>query len=441
MNLNAKRAYNDLTGRGRGINTLNTEIFENYESNVRSYCRRFPAVFQKSKGSFMYDENGERYIDFFCGAGAVNYGHNNDYIKPKLIEYIESDGVMHALDMYTTPKAELISFMEEKVLKPRGLDFKILFPGPTGTNAVEAALKLARKATGRSNVFSLMGCFHGMTLGALSLTTDSSARKGAGVELHDVTHIPAPYMYPGLDTIKYMQNLINDDHSGVEKPAALVIETVQAEGGIHVLDVEWLKAARKFCDDYDIVLIVDDIQVGCARTGTYFSFERAGIVPDIVVLSKSIGGYGLPLALTLVKPELDCFAPGEHNGTFRGNQLSFVAAKAGLEYMLGNNVERQVQDKAKIVRDFAEREILTLDSRIKLRGIGLIWGFDCAEIPCVDFGERVTKKAFEHKLIIELAGRNNAVVKLMPPLVIDEETLIEGLNVLKQSFAECLSEL
>lgn len=428
-------------GRGRGINTVNTEVFENYESNVRSYCRRFPTVFKKSKGSFMYDENGERYIDFFCGAGAVNYGHNNDYIKPKLIEYIESDGIMHALDMYTSPKAELISFMEEKVLKPRGLDFKIMFPGPTGTNAVEAALKLARKSTGRSNVFSLMGCFHGMTLGALSLTTDSSARKGAGVKLHDVTHIPAPYMYPALDTIQYMQNLINDDHSGVEKPAALVIETVQAEGGIHVLDVEWLRAARRFCDDNDIVLIVDDIQVGCARTGTYFSFERAGIVPDIVVLSKSIGGYGLPLALTLINPKLDCFTPGEHNGTFRGNQLSFVAAKAGLEYMLDNNVEWQVQNKEKIVRDFAEREILTLDSRIKLRGIGLIWGFDCAGIPCDDFSDRVTKKAFEHKLIIELAGRNNAVVKLMPPLVIEEETLIEGLKALKLSFAECLNEL
>lgn len=271
---------------------MNTEVFENYESSVRSYCRRFPTVFKKSKGAFMYDENGEKYIDFFCGAGAVNYGHNNDYIKPKLIEYIENDGIMHALDMYTTPKRELIEYLEKNILEPRGLNFKVMFPGPTGTNAIEAALKLARKAKGRSNVFSLMGCFHGMTLGALALTTDSAARKGAGVKLNDVTHIPAPYMYPGFDTIKYMQDLLDDDHSGIEKPAALVIETVQAEGGIHVLDVEWLKAARKFCDDNDIVLIVDDIQVGCARTGTYFSFERAGIVPDIVVLSKSIGGYG-----------------------------------------------------------------------------------------------------------------------------------------------------
>lgn len=252
----------------------------------------------------MFDENGEAYIDFFCGAGAVNYGHNNDYIKPKLVEYLMSDGIIHALDMYTVPKREFIDCLEQRVLKPRNLDYKVMFPGPTGTNAIEAALKLARKAKGRSQVFALMGCFHGMTLGALALTTDKGARKGAGVKLNDVTHIPAPYMYPDLDTIKYMENLITDDHSGAELPAALVIETVQAEGGIWPFQTEWLQAVRKFCTDNDILLIVDDIQVGCARTGTYFSFERAGIVPDIVVLSKSIGGYGLPLAIVLAKPRL-----------------------------------------------------------------------------------------------------------------------------------------
>lgn len=422
------------------MKALNTEAFENYESEVRSYCRRFPTVFTKSKGPFMYDENGESYIDFFCGAGAVNYGHNNDYIKPKLIEYISNDGIMHALDMYTTPKRDLIEFLENKILKPRGLDYKVMFPGPTGTNAVEAALKLARKAKGRSNVFALMGCFHGMTLGALALTTDAAARKGAGVKLTDVTHIPAPYMYPELDTVKYMQDLISDDHSGVEKPAALIIETVQAEGGIHVFDVEWLKAVRKFCDDNDILLIVDDIQVGCARTGTYFSFERAGIVPDIVVLSKSIGGYGLPLALTLVKPEIDCFTPGEHNGTFRGNQLSFVASKAGLEFMLDNKIEQNVQEKSKIIKDYIENEILPLDSRLKYRGIGFIWGIECEDIPDETFSDRVTKKAFDNKLIVELAGRKNSVIKLMPALICDEETLIEGLSRLKKSFEQVLNK-
>lgn len=418
---------------------MNTEVFEDYESEVRSYCRHFPTVFTKSKGAKMFDEDGNSYIDFFCGAGALNYGHNNDYIKPKLIEYLQSDGIMHALDMYTVPKREFIDCMEQRVLKPRNLDYKIIFPGPTGTNAIEAALKLARKATGRSQVFALMGCFHGMTLGALALTTDKGARKGAGVKLHDVTHVPAPYMYPGLDTIKYMENLITDDHSGAELPAALVIETVQAEGGIHPFEVKWLQDVRKFCTDNGILLIVDDIQVGCARTGTFFSFERAGIVPDMVVLSKSIGGYGLPLAIVLTKAEIDCFTPGEHNGTFRGNQLAFVAAKAGLEYMLDNKVEEQSRNKGEIIKNFIEKEILPLDSRLKYRGIGMVWGIEFEDIdPAVS--ERVTVKAFEHNLIAECAGRKNSVVKIMPPLVIEEDVLLEGMNNLKTAIKECLAE-
>jgi len=418
---------------------LNTEVFETYESEVRSYCRHFPTVFTKAKGAQMFDENGEAYIDFFCGAGAVNYGHNNDYIKPKLVEYLMSDGIIHALDMYTVPKREFIDCLEQRVLKPRNLDYKVMFPGPTGTNAIEAALKLARKAKGRSQVFALMGCFHGMTLGALALTTDKGARKGAGVKLNDVTHIPAPYMYPDLDTIKYMENLITDDHSGAELPAALVIETVQAEGGIWPFQTEWLQAVRKFCTDNDILLIVDDIQVGCARTGTYFSFERAGIVPDIVVLSKSIGGYGLPLAIVLAKPEIDCFTPGEHNGTFRGNQMAFVAAKAGLEYMLDNKVEEQSHNKGEIIKGFIEKEILPLDNRLKMRGIGMVWGIEFEDVDYT-LSEKVTEKAFEHNLIIECAGRKNSVVKIMPPLIIEEELLLDGLNRLKEAIEECLAE-
>lgn len=420
---------------------MDTSAFEKYESEVRSYCRHFPTVFTKSKGADFYDENGNKYIDFFCGAGALNYGHNNPEIKKKLIEYLESDGVMHALDMYTVPKREFIETFEEKVLKPRGLNYKIQFPGPTGTNANEAALKLVRKVKKRQNVFALMGAFHGMTLGSLSLTTDKASRKGAGVALENVTFIPAPYMFPELDTVEYMQRLIDDDHSGIEKPAALFIETIQAEGGIRVFDVDWLKRVRKFCDDNDILLVVDDVQVGCCRSGSFFSFERAGIQPDIVTLSKSIGGYGLPLALTLIKPEIDVWAPGEHNGTFRGNQLAFVAAKAGIEFMLSNNVEVQTRVKGEIVKNFIEKEILPMDSRLELRGIGLIWGIEFEKIPVAGFADKIIEKCFKNGLIIEGAGRKNSVVKLMPPLVISEEELLEGLEIIKKSTKECLAEI
>ena len=412
---------------------MDTSVFESYESEVRSYCRHFPTVFTKAKGADFYDEDGRKYIDFFCGAGAVNYGHNNPEIKQKLIEYLESDGLMHALDMYTVPKREFIQTFEEKVLKPRGLNYKIQFPGPTGTNANEAALKLARKVKGRKNIFALMGAFHGMTLGSLSLTTDKASRRGAGVPLDYVTFIPAPYMFPELDTVAYMQKLLDDDHSGVEKPAALFIETIQAEGGIRVFDVEWLKAVREFCTKNDILLVVDDVQVGCCRSGTFFSFERAGIAPDIVTMSKSIGGYGLPFAITLIKPDIDIWKPGEHNGTFRGNQLAFVAAKAGLAYMLEHKVEQQVSEKSVIIKDFIEKEILPLDSRLELRGIGMIWGIEFENIPVKGFADRVIEKCFEYGLIIEGAGRKNSVVKLMPPLVISEEELIEGMKIIKKS--------
>lgn len=386
----------------------------------------------------MRDENGKTYIDFFCGAGAVNYGHNNDYIKEKLIRYLQSDGIVHSLDMYTTAKREFIDFFEEKVLKARGLDYKIQFTGPTGTNGVEAALKLARKVKKRSNVIALMGAFHGMTLGSLALTCDKSSRQGAGLPLHDVTHIPAPYMFPELDTTAYLERILQDDHSGVEHPAAVVIETVQAEGGIYVFDVEWLRRIREICDKYDMLLIVDDVQVGCARTGTFFSFERAGIVPDIVVMSKSIGGYGLPFALTLLKPELDIWEPGEHNGTFRGNQLSFVAAKAGLEILLNESVEMQVVRKGEIVRKFLEEQVLSLDTRLEMRGIGLIWGLDFSKFEDVDFSRRVMVECFRRGLIVERVGRKNVVLKLMPPLVIEDELLLEGLRILQESVAALL---
>ncbi len=420
---------------------MNTSVFENYESEVRSYCRHFPTVFKQSVGSYFIDENGRKYLDFFCGAGAVNYGHNNPEIKAKLIDYLMNDGIIHALDMYTVPKREFIETLEEKILKPRGLDYKIMFPGPTGTNANEAALKLARKVKKRQNVFALMGAFHGMTLGSLAITTDKSSRAGAGVPLQNVTFIPAPYMFPQLDTVEYMQRLIDDDHSGVDKPAALFIETIQAEGGIQVFEIDWLKRVRKFCDDNDILLVVDDVQVGCCRSGDFFSFQRADIQPDIVTMSKSIGGYGFPLAITLFKPELDKWTPGEHNGTFRGNQLAFVAAKAGLDYMLENKIEDQVKAKSKIVEDFLTKEILPIDSRLQLRGRGLIWGIEFAGIPVEGLADKIEARCFENGLIIEGAGRKNSVVKLMPPLIITEEELTEGMEIIKKSVSEVLAEL
>ncbi len=411
---------------------MNTKTFEKYESVVRSYCRHFPKVFTNAKGAVITDEDGNDYIDFFCGAGAVNYGHNNPYIKQKMVDYLMTDGIIHALDMYTVPKREFIETLEKKIIEPRGLSYKIQFCGPTGTNGVEAAIKLARKTKGRRNIFAFMGCFHGMTLGALSLTSEMYARNGAGASLTDVTHIPAPYMFEGLDVIKYMQTLLDDDHSGVEKPAAVIMETLQAEGGIRPFSDEFLKDVREFCDKNDILMIVDDIQVGCCRTGTFFSFERAGIAPDMVIMSKSIGGLGMPLSIVLLKEELDEWKPGEHNGTFRGNQLSFIAGKASFDWLLENNVEAETQRKGKIVKDYLEKEVISLDSRLELRGMGLIWGIDFGKID-PELSERIIERCFEQQLICECAGRDGAVLKIMPPLVIEDDLLMKGLEIIAEA--------
>ena len=406
-------------------------VFEEYESNVRSYCRKWPVEFSYAKGSIIIDEKGTKYIDFFDGAGALNYGHNNDYIKEKLIKYLESDGIIHSLDMYASAKKEFIKYFEESILIPRKLNYKIMFSNPTGTNAIEMAIKLARKNKKRNNIFAFMGAFHGMTLGSLALTTEKAAREGAGITLENVTHIAPPYYMNGkFDTIGYLKEILNDDHSGIEKPSAIILETVQAEGGIYAFSVEFLKDLRKLCDEEDILLIVDDIQVGCARTGNFFSFERAGIVPDIVVLSKSIGGYGLPLSVVLVKPELDIFNPGEHNGTFRGFQLSMVSAKAGLEFMLNNKIEDEVKRKEKIVSDYLDKNIKPLlKDNMEIRGIGLIWGIDFKD---GKLSRQVLDKCFENNLIIELAGRCDSVLKIMPALTIEDELLIKGLDIIKE---------
>jgi len=417
------------------------KVIEDNESCVRSYCRKYPVVFTTAKGSYIYDENGNKYLDFLAGCGALNYGHNNGAIKSEVIDYLLKDNITHAMDMYTVAQSEFITTFKEKVLDPKELSYKIMFCGPTGTNANEAALKLCRKNKKRSNIIAFMGAFHGMTLGSLALTTDQTSREGSGVSLDNVTFIPfengSGVNFHSLD---YLEAMLADDHSGIEKPAAVFVETVQAEGGIYVASVEWLQRLEKICHENDILLVCDEVQVGCSRTGSFFSFERAGIKPDMITMSKSIGGYGFPMALLLIREDLDIWKPAEHNGTFRGNQLAFVAAKAGIEYNVDNNVDLGVKKKGTIVRTFIEEEILPMDSRIELRGIGLIWGIDFAKLGDPDLSHRIADKCFEKNMIIERAGRGDSVLKLLPPLVISDEDLLKGLEIIKEAISEELNK-
>ena len=412
-------------------------IFSEVESHVRSYCRKFPVEFSKARNSELFTKTGKRYIDFLDVAGSMNYGHNNPYIKKAIMDYLSEDSIINALDMYTEAKAAFLTTLEKQILEPRHLNYKVMCCGPTGTNAVEAALKLARKNKKRTNVFAFSGAFHGMSLGSLAMTTDRTSREGAGVPLTNITFVP--YENNRIDSIEYIRHILEDDHSGVELPAAIFVETTQAEGGINVSSVKWLKELRTICDEYDILLICDDIQVGNGRTGYFFSFERAEIVPDMVVLSKSISGFGMPMALLLMKPELDIFRPAEHNGTFRGNQLSFIGGKAGIEYFNDNHIDKEVQRKAIIVNEYIKKEILPIDSRLHYRGVGLIWGIDFIDIDAQKALD-CCHDCFERGLVIELAGRHDSVLKIMPALTIEDSTLMEGLTMIKESVKFILSK-
>lgn len=415
-----------------------TNTFEMLESNVRSYCRSFPDVFVRAKGSMLYAQSGKAYIDFFAGAGALNYGHNNEFIKERLIQYLQSDGLSHGLDMYTSAKETFLQTFSDKILRPRGLNYKLQFCGPTGTNAVEAALKLARKVKGRTGVFSFIGAFHGMSLGSLSATSSLYHREAGGLPLHDVTFMPFPTGFiDNLDTIGYMEAVLTDDHSGIAKPAAIILETMQAEGGLNAAPTQWLQQLRELCDRHDILLIVDDIQVGCGRTGSFFSFERAGIVPDMVVLSKSISGYGLPMSLLLLKPELDVWQPAEHNGTFRGNQLAFVGATAALEFRESTQLDAETERKAQFVEQYLKEHILPIHPCLMMRGMGLIWGIDVSACRDEHLSKAIVSRCYELGLIVERAGRQDMVVKLMPALTISMDELAAGCEIFKQAVTEC----
>lgn len=412
-------------------------IFEEHESEVRSYCRKYPVVFSKAKNAEMFDEDGNRYIDFLSVAGSMNYGHNNPYIKNAIMEYLSDDNIVNSLDMYTIAKREFIDTIYNRIFEPRGLDYKIMCCGSTGTNAVEAALKLARKYTKRRNVIAFGGAFHGMTLGSLAVTTDRVSRGGAGVSLDDVTF--APYDgTEGVEALNYLKWIIDDDHSGVDKPAAIILETIQAEGGINIASVEWLRGLRKYCTANDILLIVDDIQVGIGRSGSFFSFERAGIIPDMVVLSKSISGFGTPMSLLLMRPELDIFRPAEHNGTFRGNNLAFVGGKAAIDYFVDNKLDEVAREKGEIIKA-ALTEIWGKYSDLEYRGIGMIWGIDFTHVD-PSLALKCVHESFDKNLILEVAGRKDAVLKIMPPLTIDVDTLKEGLEIVKEVVASVMDK-
>ena len=409
--------------------------FEQWESQIRGYCRAYPTVFATAANARQVDEAGTSYIDFFAGAGVLNFGHNNPRMKRAMIEFLESDGVAHSLDTYTTTKRTFVARFAELILEPRGMTHRMQFMGPTGSNAVEASLKLARRVTGRHNVVAFSHGFHGMTLGSLAVTANDVYRRAAGVPLTYVERLPNESSPGGgIAAIEAYGEALKDASSGRKPPAAFLVEAIQAEGGVHVASEAWLRAVQDLAHEVGALFIIDDIQAACGRTGSYFSFDGMDLDPDIVTLAKGIGGFGTPLAMNLNKPEHDDrWAPGEHTGTFRGQGLSFVAGTVALEYFADDALMTQVKANGEVMR---ERLQAIVDANPgkgwEVRGRGMLQGIDLVDGA---FAARVQAVAFQHGLLVGPCGTGGRVIKLIPPLTIPEDDLDEGLGILEKAIA------
>ncbi|MDK3017080.1 diaminobutyrate--2-oxoglutarate transaminase [Pseudodonghicola flavimaris] len=414
------------------------KIFERRESEARSYCRGFDTVFTSARGSELTDAAGRSYIDFLAGCSSLNYGHNDPDMKIALIEHLTDDGLAHALDLHTDAKGAFLESFETHILKPRGLDHRVMFTGPTGANAVEAAMKLARKATGRDTIIAFTNGFHGVTLGALAATGNSYHRGGAGITLNGVTRMPYDgYLGDGIDTADVLEKMLEDASSGLDKPAAILLETVQGEGGLNAADPDWIKRIADLAKAHGALLIVDDIQAGCGRTGSFFSFEGMGITPDIVTMAKSVSGFGLPMALVLVRPEFDVFGPAEHNGTFRGNTHAFVTARVAIEkFWADGSFQEELAEKALILTT-ALQELAEMLPDSRLKGRGLMQGVD---VRSGDLASEICAEAFRNGLVIETSGPEDQVVKVLAPLTTPQDTFRKGLSILLEAARTTLSQ-
>jgi diaminobutyrate-2-oxoglutarate transaminase len=405
------------------------DLYARRESEARSYCRSFPASFAKASGSELWDAEGTRYIDFLAGCSSLNYGHNDPDMKAALIEHLMQDGVGHALDMHTDAKAAFLRAFEEIILEPRGMDHKVMMTGPTGTNAVEAAMKLARKVTGRRTIVAFTNGFHGMTMGALSCTGNASKRAGAGTgSLCGTVHLPYEGAFGAdVDSLTVIEQMLDNPSSGLDAPAAFIIEPVQGEGGLNAASPEFLQGVARLAKKHGALLIADDIQAGCGRTGPFFSFEDMEIEPDLIPLAKSFSGMGLPFAALLIKPEHDIWKPAEHNGTFRGNTHAFVTARVAIEkFWADDTFQRQIVEKTMLLTTGLQAVADEVDGA-SLKGRGMMQGVD---VGSGDLAAAICARCFEAGLIIETSGAHDEVVKVLAPLTTPHAILREGLGIL-----------
>ncbi len=418
------------------MDMIKNDVFKRRESAARSYCRSMPATFTRASGSEIFDKDGNRWIDFLAGCSSLNYGHNDADMKEALIEHISSDGIAQGLDLHTDAKSDFLKAMETHILKPRGMDHKVMFTGPTGANAVEAAMKIARKSTGRTNIIAFTNGFHGVTMGALAATGNGYHRGGASMDTSGVTRLPYDDYADGVDSAALLEQMLADPSSGVDEPAAIMFETVQGEGGLNAASPEWIRRMAEIARNHGALLIIDDIQAGSGRTGHFFSFEEMGVTPDIITMAKSVSGFGLPMALVLVRPEHDVFGPAEHNGTFRGNTHAFVTARVAIEkFWTDDAFRKELADKSTTLTGALSRIAAEIPGAT-LKGRGLMQGVD---VGTGALAEEICARAFDKGLIIETSGNEDQVVKVLAPLTTSEEIFAEGFDILTEAVRETMA--
>ena len=409
--------------------------FEQLESNVRSYCRKWPAVFASAQGSTITDVDGVEYLDFFAGAGALSFGHNNPVLVEVAIEHLRAGRLLHSLDTFTVEKRRFLENMQRYVLEPRHLDMVVQTVGPTGATAVEAALQLAQRITGHRAVVGFEGSYHGMSYRAASISA-SMAGRATSAHLKDFVALPFVENVTDAD-LELLDRTLRSTVDG-QPIGALIIEPTQGEGGARPFDPAYLRAIRERCSELGIIVIADEVQAGVGRTGPFFSFESSGLDPDIVCVSKSISGLGLPMALNLVRRSLDTWTPGEFSGTFRGNNLAFATSATMLEtYWADPTLEKSTEQRGHTVRTaLQDMSDQFGGGAFVVRGNGLLCGLD---VGSTELAARIAETAFEQRLIVETCGAGDTTVKLLPALVISDDQLSDGLTRLSDAVARASS--
>ena len=448
--------YKGPIGPSMGTNQYFISRQSDYESSARSYPRKFPLAIAKAKGAVVEDVEGNRYIDFLNGAGTLALGHNDDEVNQAMVDLIQSGAPLHTLDLATPVKDRFVETLLSIIPEELASKAKIQFCSPSGTDATEAAIKLCKTATGRGSVIAFSGGYHGMGHGSMALTGNCNAKNHVQNIMPGVQFMPYPYSYRcpmGIGgeagtkaCIAYLERLLKDPESGVTKPAAIILEPIQGEGGVVPAPIEFLQAVRRITRELGIPMICDEIQCGMGRSGKVFAFEYADIVPDVILISKAIGG-GQPLSVVVYDKALDLWGPGAHAGTFRGNQVAMAAGTVVMKRISDPEFLKEVVRKGEKMRS----RFLKLKEEVSIigdvRGKGLMLGVEFIDPngpkdimgnpePGGEVALKVQRLCFDNKLIMEKGGRNGSVMRCLCPLTITDEQIDEAMDIFEKVVKE-----